>query len=172
MDTIKNFLTYNFRQVKTAFTAVTVIFALFITALLLFGSKKYSLFDTITLPIGLGVFAGLIVVLIMVFAGYTNWLYRERYFKKHLKILIETYQFDIRPYPKSIWAITLPALFGSLNNQDMIIELIEQKDLFISFINQKTPANNKHGFIYSYKNFKKLGIDNLVNELTHMTTPV
>ena len=171
METIKTFLTHNARQIKTAFTAFAVIFALFIAALLLFGSKKYSLFDTITLPIGFGALGGLVVVLIMTLTGYANWLSKEHYFKKHLKIFIENYQFDLRPYPKSIWAMTMPALYGSLNGGEIRIELVEEKDLFISFINENTPVNNKHGFIYSYKNFKKLGIDNLVNELTAMTRP-
>ena len=168
MGTFKNFFTHNSRHLKTAFTIVTVIFALFIAALLFFGSKKYSLIDTITLPIGLGVFAGVIVVLIMLLAGYTNWLYRERYFKKQLKIFIEKHQFDIRPYPRSIWAMVMPALHGNLYDQEIIIELVEQKDLFITFINNDTPINNKDGFFYRYSNFKKLGVENLVKELTAM----
>jgi hypothetical protein len=169
MGTIKIFFSYNLRQFKTAFLAAMLIFALFIACLLLFGSNKYSLFDTITLPIGLGVFAGLIMVFIMVLTGYNNWVYRERYFKKYLPIFIEAYQFDIRPYPRSIWALTMPALCGTLSDQEIIIELVEQKNLFISFINEKTPITNKHGFIYSYQNFKKLGVHNLVDELTSIT---
>lgn len=168
MNSIKSFLTYNSRQIKTAFTAVTVIFALFIAALLLFGSKKYPLFDTISLPIGFGVCAGLIVVLIMMLAGYTNWLYREKYFKRHLNIFIEGHKFDIRPYPKSIWVMPMPALHGSLYNQEIIIELVEQKDLFVTFINEDTTISNKGGFFYRYSNFKKLGVENLVKELTTM----
>ena len=171
MGTINFFFTHNSRQLKTAFAITAIIFAIFIAALLFFGSKEYSLFDNITLPLGFGILAGLIVALIMMLTGYINWSYRERYFKKQLKILIDKHRFNIRPYPKSIWAMTMPALHGNVYHQEIIIELVEQKDLFISFINKDTPINNKNVFFYRYSNFKKLGVKSLVKELTTMATP-
>lgn len=171
MGTIKIFFAHNLRQLRAAFITVGLIFAVFVVALLLFGPTPYSLFDTITLPLGFGLLAGFIVILIMLLTGYINWLYRERYFKKYLNLFSENYQFDIRPYPKSIWAMTMPALYGRINDQELIIELVEQKDLFIVFINENTPISNKEGFFYRYKNFKKLGVENLVKELTTMAQP-
>ena len=172
MGSIKTFFTSNLRQLKAAFLAASVIVAIFTAVFLIFGSTKYSQFDTITLPLGLGAFLGLVVTLMIILIGSINWLYKENYFKKHLKVFIENHLFAIHPHPKSIWELTMPALYGNLNSRDIIIELAEQKDLFITFVNENIPVNNKEGFIYGYKNFNKLGVEHLLKELTFMTTPV
>jgi len=172
MESIKIFFTNNLRQFKAAFLATSVIVAIFIVALLTFGSTKYSLFDTITLPLGLGAFLGLVVTFTIILIGYINWLYKEYYLKTHLKLFIDNQLFAIYPHSKSVWEMTMPALYGNLNSQEMIIELIEQKDLLISFVTDNISVNNKKGFIYRYKNFKNSGVETLYNELIFMTIPI
>ncbi|MET3978427.1 uncharacterized membrane protein (DUF485 family) [Mucilaginibacter sp. UYP25] len=166
METIKSFVAYNLKQLKIAFIITTSIMAVFIACMLFFGLSRYSLFDKITLPIGFGIVVGCSVVLMMILIGCINWFFRERYFNKHLMILIDQFNFSVRPYPKSVWELTKPALFGSLHGQEMVIELIEQKDLFIAYKNGSNDFDKKYGLIYRYKNLKKLGVENLVKELT------
>lgn len=165
---VRIFLFHNNQQFKLAFAVSSLTMITVVGILLILGDNKYSVFDKIILPLALGILAGVLVALLVIFIGYMNWLGRRRFFDKYFTDLIEAHGFQVNPYFKSAWELTMPALRGSINGQKMYIEMIEQKDVFISMIDDYD-WRSKEGIIFRYKTLKKSGTATLIAELNAAT---